>query len=236
MPYVVHSVKEYVCVMELHDEVNNEELKRVIEMFKGRIYQRPPVRSNVKRRIRIRKIHDIELLERKGNHVLMRIKCDAGTYMRKLCHDIGLLLGVGAHMRELRRTVSGPFTEDHAVRMQELSEAIYLWKNYGNDSALRKMILPVELSTCILPKILVKDSAISSLLYGAPLAKGGVAAYSEDLQTNKIAAVFTSKIELIGIYEILNNPKKNKNGKVVGRPLAVIMERNSYPKNWGKKI
>ncbi|MHA1632143.1 MAG: RNA-guided pseudouridylation complex pseudouridine synthase subunit Cbf5, partial [Candidatus Freyarchaeota archaeon] len=99
--------KEYVCVMRMHGDVGFEQVKMVCNEFTGPVYQRPPVRSSVKRRLRIRRIHSIEALEMDGRNVLLKIRCESGTYIRKLCHDIGEVLGCGAHMRELRRIGSG---------------------------------------------------------------------------------------------------------------------------------
>ena len=134
MGNIVKSGKEYICVMQLHGPVLEEELRRKASLFVGRIYQRPPLRSSVKRRLRTRTIHYIDVLEYDGRYALLRVGCEAGTYLRKLCHDLGLLLGVGAHMRELRRTRTGPFREDETlVTLQELSEAIFVWREEGKE-------------------------------------------------------------------------------------------------------
>lgn len=237
MPLIVHSVKEYMCVMELHREVRFEDLSEVAKEFTGKIYQRPPVRSNVKRRVRIRRIHELEVLELNGRHALLRVKCDAGTYMRKLCHDMGLLLGTGAHMRELRRIRSGPFTELHSFKMQEISEAIYLWKNGNDSSKIKSMIYTAELGTCLAPKIVLKDTAVSAFLHGATIGISGIAAFTKDIVPGKDAAVFTLKGELAGIAKILTRPEMGGEArkKSIAKPSAVIMERSSYPKTWGKK-
>ena len=49
-------------------------------------------------------------IEIDGQDVLFRVGCQAGTYIRKLCHDIGTALGTGAHMAQLRRTKAAGFT------------------------------------------------------------------------------------------------------------------------------
>ncbi|MEM3942069.1 MAG: RNA-guided pseudouridylation complex pseudouridine synthase subunit Cbf5, partial [Candidatus Bathyarchaeia archaeon] len=97
------SGKEYVCVMKLHGDVAESRVKSVLEEFEGEIYQRPPVRSSVKRQLRTRKIYYIDFLEMMGRNVLFRVGCEGGTYIRMLCHHIGEVLGCGAHMQELRR-------------------------------------------------------------------------------------------------------------------------------------
>jgi len=234
MPEVVHTVKEYVCVMELHGDASEEEVRRASKEFLGEIYQRPPVRSNVRRRVRKRRIHELEILEVRGRHVLMRVLCDAGTYMRKLCHDMGLVIGVGAHMRELRRTRSGPFTEEMSVKMQEVSEAVYMWKNEGSAEMLERMIYPKEVLSCGLPIIVVKDTAVSALAHGAMLGGKGIIAYTDDLEQGKTAAVLSARGELIGTALVLRKDfqKAEKERKPIAKMKAVVVDRNLYPKNW----
>lgn len=108
---VLSSDKEYVCLMNLHGDVPEERIREVMGEFTGRIYQLPPVRSAVRRKLRIRRISELEILEIEGRRVLFRVACDAGTYIRSLCTDIGEALLCGASMGELRRTRSGRMRE-----------------------------------------------------------------------------------------------------------------------------
>ncbi|MFB6089098.1 MAG: RNA-guided pseudouridylation complex pseudouridine synthase subunit Cbf5, partial [Candidatus Aenigmatarchaeota archaeon] len=101
--------KEYVSIMHLHKNVSDKKLRVILDNFEGEILQKPPVKSSVKREERIREVHCIDILDRDGKDVLMRVNCEAGTYIRKLIHDVGEKIG-GAHMKELRRTKVGPFT------------------------------------------------------------------------------------------------------------------------------
>jgi len=141
LQYIIHSDKTYVCVMALHEALPEERVKEVCREFVGPIYQRPPLKASVERRLRVRRVYSIEVHEVVGRLVLMTVRCEAGTYVRKLCHDIGEVLGVGAHMAELRRVQTGPFTEDeNLVTMHELHEAVVAWREYGDESLLRKAI------------------------------------------------------------------------------------------------
>ncbi|MCY0882628.1 MAG: RNA-guided pseudouridylation complex pseudouridine synthase subunit Cbf5, partial [Acidianus infernus] len=168
MTYTTKAGKEYICVMETHEKVDLSIVKKIAEEFKGTIYQRPPVRSSVKRRLRTRKVFDIEVLEGKDDKLfLLRISSEPGTYMRKICHDMGIILGIGAHMRELRRIRSGIFTESGLVTLQEVSEALYMWKNCKDETDLRKILLPMEIGLCGIPKIILDDNAVNAIAYGA---------------------------------------------------------------------
>ncbi|MEN2999301.1 MAG: RNA-guided pseudouridylation complex pseudouridine synthase subunit Cbf5 [Acidilobaceae archaeon] len=231
---VMHSEKEYVCLMQLHRPVAPDVLRRAVGEFVGEIYQRPPLRSNVKRAVRRRKVREIEIIEQEGQLVLMRVVSDAGTYMRKLCWDIGLLLGTGAHMRELRRTRSGPFDEKDIVRMQELSEAVHAYRSEGREDLLRKVVLPGERLCCSLPKIALRDTAVESIVHGAKLAAPGVALVSNRVRRGENVALFTQKGELVAIAKALMGAEEILGAErgVVAEPARVVMEPRLYPRAW----
>lgn len=76
--------KEYVCVLRLHDAVSQKDLERALETLQGALYQRPPVISAVKRRLRVRTIMKNTLHEYDAERHLavFSIDCEAGTYIR----------------------------------------------------------------------------------------------------------------------------------------------------------
>jgi tRNA pseudouridine synthase B (EC 4.2.1.70) len=231
---VTHTYKEYITLMQLHGKVEYDRLLKVISMFVGEIYQKPPLRSSVKRAVRKRKIHDIEVLEVDGRKILMRVRTDPGTYIRKLCHDIGLILGVGAHMRELRRIAAGSFKEDDTlVTLHKLSEAIYLFKN-GDENLLRKVILPVEYMVSHLPKVIVRNSAVGSIAHGAMLAVPGIAMVDRSVKRGSLVAVLTVKGELVavGIAEMSGEEMIFRDKGVAVRIKRVIMPPGVYPDVW----
>ncbi|MCY0860208.1 MAG: RNA-guided pseudouridylation complex pseudouridine synthase subunit Cbf5 [Sulfolobaceae archaeon] len=236
MNYIVKSQKEYVCVMQLHCDVSDDELINVINEFNGTIYQRPPVRSSVKRRLRTRVVFKIEELERDGRTVLLRISSEPGTYMRKICHDIGIIIGCGAHMRELRRTRSGIFTEStNLVTLHEVSEALYLWKNCKYEDELRKILIPVEMATCGMPKIVINDHAVSAVAHGASLMAPGIVAY-QNFKKGDVVGILTLKGELVAIGQAVvdsNDLKTMEKGKVI-KPNRIFIDKNLYPRFWKK--
>jgi len=233
-PAVMQSGKEYICLMELHGGVGDEELNRVFRLFTGRIYQVPPVRSSVARRPRVRTVYRMEVLEREGRNVLFRVACSAGTYVRKICHDIGELLGVGAHMEELRRVRAGPFVEEEAVTMLELYEAVKLLKEEGQEEKIRKAIQPMERCVELLPKVYVMDTAVDAICHGADLAAAGVAKLDSDIQEGSLVAVMTLKNELIALGRALMNSKTMLEATegIAVDVQRVIMERKTYPSIW----
>jgi len=228
------SDKEYVGVMRLHGEVSKEEILKVFREFRGAIFQRPPLRSAVKRRTRIRKIYNLELLEIDGRDVLFRVKCQAGTYIRKLCVDIGDVLGVGAHMIDLRRISSGIFNEEHSVIMQQIVDSIELWRKTGDDSELRKVVHPAEVGVLHLKRIIISDKAIGAITYGAQLYAPGIVAFDYDIVAGETISLLSAKGELVGLAEVeVSGPDiaKMTRGKVTKR-IRVLMPKDVYPPFW----
>jgi predicted rRNA pseudouridine synthase len=232
---LMHSYKEYVALMELHDNVDSNKVIETMKLFIGKIYQRPPLRSSVKRTLRVREIYSLDVLEIEGRHVLFKVRCESGTYIRKLCHDIGLLLGVGAHMRELRRTAVAHLTEDlNLVTMQNLSEALYIWNRYKDDTLLRKYIVPMEYIAAHLPKVLVRDTAVDAIAHGAQLAVPGIAILSKNINKDDTVAIMTLKGELVAVGRALMSSEeilKAEKGIAV-EINRVIMDPGVYPKAW----
>jgi H/ACA ribonucleoprotein complex subunit 4 len=226
--------KEYMCIMRLHAEVEEEKIKEIFKEFQGEILQKPPVKSAVKRQLRKRKIYYLEVQEIEGRDILFKVGCEAGTYIRKLCHDIGEAIGCGAHMLELRRTKSGSFTEKDIVTLHDVMDAYSFWKEEGNQGFLRKTILPVEKAVEYLPKIVVKDGAVDAICHGAELAVPGVCKLDAEIDKGDPVALFTLKDELIAIGEATMDTKAiliEESGITV-KTKRVVMRPGTYPKMW----
>ncbi len=193
--------KEYVGVMHLHDEVPTKELEAAIKKFTGKVMQLPPLRSAVKRELRQREVYYFDVLEVQGKDVLFKVGCQAGTYIRKLCHDLGLALKVGAHMAKLHRTKAGPFADEDYVTLQDLEDAYWYWKNENNDKLLRACIKPVEAGVEHLPKVWVQDSAVDTICHGATLKVPGIVKLDADITQGQHVAIMTLKNELVALGE-----------------------------------
>ncbi len=189
--------------MHLHKEVEEKSLQETIQKFTGKIKQLPPIKSAVKRQLREREIYDVELLEIKKQDVLFRIKCQAGTYIRKWVHDFGQALGVGAHMVELRRTQAGPFTEkDNLVTLNDLQDAYHFYQEENNPKFLLYCIQPIENALRHISKCWILDSTIPSVTHGRDVAIPGISKL-ENFRKGEMVAVLTLKGELVAIGEAL---------------------------------
>ncbi len=230
------SPKEYVCLMRLHKQVSEEKIISILDEFTGKIYQVPPIKSAVKRDLRVRNIYEINLLEIRDNQdVLFRVKCEAGTYIRKLCHDIGEVLGCGAHMAELRRTMAGSFKEDDTLTtLQDVTDAYYFYKEEDNPKFLREIIQPMEHATKYVKKIFVKDSAVDAISHGADLASSGIVKIDSQIHKNNIVAVMTLKGELLGIGKSLYSTDEImvSDTKIVVNIQKVFILPKTYPMMW----
>jgi len=197
--FLLTAPKEYICLMHLHKEIPAQQLQETIPKFLGKIRQKPPIKSAVKRVERTREIYEFELLEIKGKDILFRIKCEAGTYIRKICHDLGQTLGCGAHMAELRRTQAGPFTEiDNLITLTDLQDAHYYYTKEHNDKFLNYALQPIENAITHLPKCWVLDTTIESLTHGRDVGIPGISKL-ENFKKNETIAILTLKGELIAI-------------------------------------
>ena len=228
------SGKEYVCVIRTHRDEREERVRETLKLFEDEIWQRPPLRSSVSRRLRKRRIYRIEYFEGNRRDFLFKVACSAGTYIRKLCYDVGEILGCGAHMRELRRTRSGSFTEKGSYTMYDLVDAVDLWREEGDDSALGRLIKPMELALEHLPKIYIRDSAIEALCHGAALAGPGILRFDSGVERGSMVAVLSQKGEAVTISRALMSGKeilKAEHG-LAAKSLRVLMPRGTYPKGW----
>jgi H/ACA ribonucleoprotein complex subunit 4 len=233
---LLHSGKEYVCVMKLHGDVEETRVKNLLEEFQDQIYQRPPLRASVKRQLRTRRVYYNEFLEKDGRNVLFKIGCEGGTYIRKLCYDIGEILGCGAHMQELRRTRAGPFTEntEKLVRLHDVAYWFSEWQEKKDPKFLHKFIHPMETALDLIPKIVVRDSAVDALCHGANLTAPGILAAETGIKKDSTIAVFTLKGEIIALSKAVFSTEEVlelKHGTAATLQ-RVVMPRGTYPKVW----
>jgi H/ACA ribonucleoprotein complex subunit 4 len=227
--------KQYYAVMRLHSPVTEQDLEGVISEFTGEVYQRPPERSSVKRVRRVRSIYELELVERQGNLVLLRVLCQAGTYVRKLVYDMGEVLGVGASLIELRRTKVSDIEESAGLtRLHELSYAYSLYREKKDDSLLRELVWPVERALTHVKAIVIKDSAVDALCHGAALTVPGVARMPRSLNRGDTVAIYTQKGEIVALGEAkMGFDEIYDAEKGVACVLSrVVMPAGTYPRAW----
>lgn len=231
--------KEYYGLGRLHSMPSKEKLEEVLNLFRGEIFQKPPQRSSVLRKTRTRTIYELEVIEQKERLLLLRVLCEAGTYIRKLFYDIGEILGPGATMIELRRSRVHQFNENQhkLTTLHELSDAYAHWEEKNDDSKLYKIILPIEFALTEIKAVVIRDSAVDALCHGAQLAIPGILQISPGLSKGDFVAIYTQKGEVVALAESLLSEEEIKDATkgYAFQTKRIIMAPNTYPKNWRSK-
>jgi len=213
--------KEYVGIMRLHKDIPLEKIKDTIKKkFSGVISQIPPVKSRVKRQRREREIKVFEILEKKGQDILFKVTCQGGTYIRKLIHDLGVELNVGAHMLELRRTKSGIFSEDDekypSINLYDFEKIVKAFQENSekNESSLREIIIPGEIISELYPITQIKKEYVDKALHGSPIFYDHLEDMKEKIKEKRFC-IFEEE-RFIGIYKVTSE------GEIFARPEFVF--------------
>ncbi len=186
--------KEYEGVMHLHGSVDEGKINNTLKEFRGKITQTPPVRSAVVRKPRERDVYEFDVLETNGSDLYFRVRCESGTYVRKLCHDFGERLGVGAHMTSLKRTKIDCFALKDCVKIVDVEE-----KGKGIVIPLEKVLEKIRLR-----KIIIKKESIQKIKNGMPVTKNYMK-NAEKLKENESVGIYHGK-EIIALG-VVKDPK-----------------------------
>ncbi|XP_055332885.1 H/ACA ribonucleoprotein complex subunit DKC1-like [Paramacrobiotus metropolitanus] len=231
--------KEYVGIAKFHSPVEDEKkLLQAIENLTGALFQRPPLVAAVKRQLRIRTIYESKLLEfdKEKSLAVFWVSCEAGTYVRTLCVHLGLYLGVGGHMEELRRVRSGIQNEKaNLVTMHDVMDAQWMYDHMQDESYLRRVIQPLEALLKSHKRIIMKDSAVNAVCYGAKILLPGVLRFDDGIEMNQEIVVITTKGEAVALAVALMTTAvmATCDHGVVAKIKRVIMDRDTYPRKWG---
>ncbi|MEK6847602.1 MAG: hypothetical protein AABX50_00570, partial [Nanoarchaeota archaeon] len=208
--------KEYVGIMRIHEPVPDEELEKAIKDFTGKIKQLPPVKSRVARVVREREIKSFEILEKDGQNFLFRVECQGGTYIRKLVHDLGGHLNVGAHMLELRRIRAGIFKEEKSCNLYDFEKAVGEYKK-GNEELLRKIISPGEIIIELYQEIQINPDSAERILRGQPIYKKNLVKEEKVKKDEKICIFSDSRF--IGVYWVVSEDRIFAKPEFVFQPI-----------------
>jgi len=216
VPALQRVAKTYIAVLELHEPLPAD-FESVLGEFEGELYQKPPRKSAVSRRLRTRELHELTALETEARRALLRIGCESGTYIRKVCHDLGLALGTGAHMGDLRRVETGPFDDRTLVTLQEFADALAAHEA-GDDGPIRKVVSPAE-RAIHLPELVVARSAAEQIAEGAPVYAPGVIE-APDVEEGLVAC-YTPDGAAVCLGELVGDPDA-ESGEVVSLTSVLV--------------
>jgi H/ACA ribonucleoprotein complex subunit 4 len=228
--------KSYLAIFKVHGGIDRSALDDAMSNLTGKVYNVPPEISAVRVQVRTRTISEFKILDIEGESVLVSIKCEAGTYVRTMARDLGLLLDTTVELKELRRPSSGEYTLAQSVTMQQIADAYWLWKERGDETAMRRILHPVETLLLDLPRIVVKDGAAAALSHGAPLLRPGLVSIAKDLKAKQEVLIVTQKGEVVALAKLSvtgSTIQEMKQGEVA-KPHTVLMKQDTYPRSWKK--
>ena len=231
--------KRYISVIRFGRDIDSKELEVILSNLSGEIYNVPPKESAVKVQVRTRIIKSLNLIDydQSARTAVIEISCVAGTYIRTLTRDIGLLLDTSCEMLELHRDRTSIFDETMACDMHQLKDAIFLWKEHNDERGLIKLLTPIESILGKIPSITVKDGAVAAMTHGAPLAKPGIVSSSTEFKSGSTVVIKSLKGEAVALAETLVDFDKlmsMKNGHAAIAK-SVLMPTGIYPQNWSKQ-
>ena len=228
--------KSYLALFKFGKKLERNEIEEKMAMLTGKVYNVPPEISAVRVQVRTRKISRFDILDFDGTSLLTHIECEAGTYVRTMARDLGLLLDTPVELKELRRPSSGEFNLNQSITMQQLADAYWLWKEKGDGNAMLRILHPIEDMLSDLPRVVVKDGAAAALSHGAPLLRPGVVSIDEELSVGSEVLLVTMKGEAVAIAKMSQNSKviPDMNQGEVAKPNCVLMKEDTYPRSWKK--
>ncbi len=165
---------------------------------------------------------------------VVSINCDAGTYIRTLSKDIGLILGSKCELLELHREGSGRFDESMACSMQQLADAVFLWREHDDERGLKKLISPIEGLLYDLPNLVIKDGAVAAMSHGAPLTRPGLVSVPRGIKGGTKVLASSIKGEAVAIAELSmdSDQLESISSGEVATAIRVLMPSGTYPQTW----
>jgi tRNA pseudouridine55 synthase len=190
-------------------EIDDRELDEILTRFTGTISQTPPMYSALKRdgvRLyeyarngieverppRMITIHELDVLDRSGDGMSLRVSCSKGTYIRTLAEDIGDAIGCGAHVEQLRRTAVGRFRIEDSWTIERLGALT-------DEERDERCLLPIDEAVAAWPRLELGEQSVHSASQGQtvevfdPPKAGWVRMYTQDSRFFGVGEVLPDK-------------------------------------------
>ena len=198
------------------DHLNEVEVTKVIENFKGTYDQIPPMYSalkvngkklyelaregkTVERKSRKVTIYQIHIKKIQLPRVRMEVTCSKGTYIRTLCHDIGNRLGTGGCMEELTRTKVGRFELKDSLKLEEL-------RDLAQNGRLEDALIPLDQMFSELQSVVPAEKYISKAYNGNDFFKNQLSEEGKFCSGEKVR-VYDAQGHFIGVYRYMEDRK-----------------------------
>ncbi len=201
-------------------KLNHKDIDRIFNTFVGEIEMLPPMFSakkikgkklyeHARKGIEIERspvkstIYNISFSIEANNKISFQIECTAGTYIRSFAHEVGKIIGCGAHLSSLKRTLNGPFTIEKAVELEQIL-----------DKAPEEYVIPMNSLPLDMEKLIVSEKEESSILCGNSFPAN---IKSEIPDTEQSIRLINNKGELLAIGEVIT-----KSGNLYVQPRLVL--------------
>ena len=181
--------------------ITEAQIEAALDQFRGKIKQVPPMYSalkkdgqplyklarkgqNIERPARDMTVHSLKATLIDKQHVELQVHCSSGFYIRSLAHDLGEVLGCGAHVVELRRT---------DIKSISVSDAVSI--DFLESARLEEVLQPIDSLLGDMPKLEISDEQAVSLTQGKVTPAQG-------LQTSELTRFYTPNKRLFGVGEV----------------------------------
>ena len=227
-------------------------IREVAQRFRGRVLQVPPMYSalkhkgkrlysfarsgeEVQRRPREVEVYDIRIMDVDPPYVRFHVECSKGTYIRTLAHDFGEVLGCGAHLAQLRRTQSGPFTVKEAFSLEDV-------KNCVKDGRLGEHIVSLTQALSFLSALEVDENLALRISQGQTV--GIPMCFFGSIQDGeRVRIMLSSRQRLVAVGKVTQvengymvTPVRVFHDGVVGREFSSANEKPVSPGRSGRRI
>ncbi len=202
-------------VVQIRDslKISEDEIREAAQSFKGEIWQTPPLYSAVKqggkklyqyaragkqveRKKRKVFIKDVQVLEVRPPFVKLKVNCSKGTYIRSLAHDMGEMLGCGAHLFSLFRTRVGPFDVKEALDLKAIEEI-------KHEGKMGDFLICIEKVLAHLPSVVVKNGFALRIKEGPNLLPSSVLSWEKEFDKDQVICIKNNQGEIIAIGKAL---------------------------------
>ncbi|KAK8894128.1 H/ACA ribonucleoprotein complex subunit dkc1 [Tritrichomonas musculus] len=237
--------KEYLVIMRLFEAVDKSRIQKALNFLTGPIYQSPPQNSvSLNKQIRVREIYKNKLIkyDPDNKNVIIKIACEAGTYIRILCDHIGLILGVGSKVEEIRRRKIGLISEGDyiygekaMVTMNDIMNAKRKLDLNGDESLMRHVIRPLECLLTNYKRIILHDAGIDKTCYGTKVTSLDISKFDNDINVDDMVVIVSKRGEAVAIGIALlssNDMLKFDRRYHAAKIKRVIMDRGTFNRDW----
>lgn len=214
-------------------EVTEEQVRQLPEKFLGEQMQIPPMVSakhhegkrlyqlarqgiEVEREPKAIRVDELEILSIDLPRVRFRVVSSKGTYIRTLCHDMGILLGPGASMSALVRTRCGAFHIKDSVTLEQMN----------SPEDVQEHISSIDKALSNIPAVIIAENARREVVQGQPVRGASVVQVGGDFEKEDTVRIKTIKDELLGLgrAELASvHMEKIGSGLNVVKPIRVLV-------------